>query len=170
MHRSLPESVLVANRGEIASRIIRSARRLGIRSVAIHSYSDRDLPFVHEADDVVSLDQDGAAAYMAADAIVEAARGSAAVALHPGYGFLSENAEFAAQVEAAGIVWVGPQPSAIEALGDKIRARRIAAAAQVPVGGTGEEISSAEEALEQARLCGYPVIIKPSPGGVTGAE
>ena len=107
-------TLLIANRGEIARRIIRSARDMGIRCVAVYVDADTDAPFVHDADEARRIDS----SYLDADAVLEAARASGADSLHPGYGFLSENADFARQVAGAGIVWVGPSPEAIEQMGD----------------------------------------------------
>ena len=128
------ESVLVANRGEIARRVIATTRRLGIRSVAVYSEADADLPFVREADEAVLIGPPPPAqSYLDAGAILAAARRSAAAAVHPGYGFLSENATFAQQVQAEGLTWVGPTPEAIEQMGDKINARNLMHRAGVPV-------------------------------------
>src|ERR1700753_3172168 len=110
------ESVLVANRGEIARRVIRTARRMGIRAVAVYSEVDADLPFVREADEAVPIGP----AQPAQRYLNDAARKTGAAAVHPGYGFLAENAGFARQVLAAGLTWVGPDPDAIEQMGDKI--------------------------------------------------
>ena len=128
------ESVLVANRGEIARRVIATTRRLGIRSVAVYSEADADLPFVREADEAVLIGPPPPAqSYLDAGAILAAARQSAAAAVHPGYGFLSENAAFAQQVQAEGLTWVGPTPEAIEQMGDKINARNLMHRAGIPV-------------------------------------
>src|SRR5262245_19534666 len=118
------ESVLVANRGEIARRIIRTAKRLGVRAIAVYSEADADLPFVAEADEAVLIGPaNPAQSYRNTEAILEAARKTGAKAVHPGYGFLSENAGFAKAVTDAGLIWVGPSPEAITAMGDKINAR-----------------------------------------------
>jgi acetyl-CoA carboxylase biotin carboxylase subunit len=161
------ETVLVANRGEIARRIVRTVQRMGLRAVAVHSDVDADLPFVREADEAVAI---GAAppaqSYRDADAILEAARQAGAQAVHPGYGFLAEDAGFARRVRDAGLVWVGPSAEAIEAMGDKIRARNLVAAAGVPVSrGTTEPVPDAEAAVLAARDIGYPVMVKASAGG-----
>src|SRR3954454_48963 len=122
------ESLLIANRGEIARRIIRTARRLGIRTIAVHSEADSDLPFVVEADEAVLIGPaDPAQSYRNAEAILTAAKATGAEAIHPGYGFLSESAGFAAAVGEHGLIWVGPGPAAIEAMGDKINARNLMA-------------------------------------------
>ena len=128
------ESLLVANRGEIARRIIRTAKRLGIRVIAVHSEADADLPFVAEADEAVLIGPPNPAlSYRNTEAILAAAKSTGAQAIHPGYGFLSENADFARTVEASGLIWVGPDADAITAMGDKINARNLMAAAGVPV-------------------------------------
>src|SRR5216683_2952048 len=120
------ESVLVANRGEIARRVIRTARRMGIRAVAVYSDADAELPFVREADEAMRIGPaQPARSYLDAAAIIDAARARRAAAVHPGYGFLAENADFARQVTEAGLTWVGPDPDAIEQMGDKIRARNL---------------------------------------------
>ena len=161
------ESVLVANRGEIARRIIRTARKLGVRSVAVYSDVDAQLPFVTEADEAICLGEAAVAqSYRNAAAVLEAAAKTNAAAIHPGYGFLSENAEFARQVGEAGLIWVGPPPAAIEALGDKINARNLMAKAGVPVAaGTAEPVSTAEQAQTEAARIGFPLMIKASAGG-----
>jgi acetyl-CoA carboxylase biotin carboxylase subunit len=167
---SVLESVLVANRGEIARRIIATLRRLGIRSVAVYSEADAGLPFVREADEAVLI---GPAppdrSYLDAAAILAAARQTGAAAVHPGYGFLAENASFAAAVADAGLIWVGPPPAAIEAAGDKIAARNLMAAAGVPVA-AGSSAPVADEAAAEAEAAriGYPVMIKAAGGGGIG--
>ena len=161
------ESLLVANRGEIARRVIRTARRLGVRTIAVYSEADADLPFVTEADEAVLIDSaDPAQSYRDVEAILRAAKTTGAQAVHPGYGFLSENAEFARAVEAAGLIWVGPGPEAISAMGDKINARNLMAAAGVPVApGTTDPAESVDAAVEAAAAIGYPVMIKAAAGG-----
>ena len=161
------ESVLVANRGEIARRVIATARRMGIRTVAVYSEADAELPYVHEADEAVLIGPPPPArSYLDAGAILRAARDTGAGAVHPGYGFLSENAGFAQQVTEAGLVWVGPPASAIEQMGDKISARNLMAAAGVPVAeGTTEPVTDLEAALAAAALIGYPVMVKAAAGG-----
>ena len=161
------ESLLVANRGEIARRVIRTARRMGLRTIAVHSDVDAGLPFVTEADEAVLLG--GAApadSYRNVDAVLRAAKVTGAQAIHPGYGFLSENPEFARAVVDAGVVWVGPSPEAITAMGDKIAARNLMEAAGVPVApGTRDPVRTAEDAAAAAESIGYPVMIKASAGG-----
>jgi acetyl-CoA carboxylase biotin carboxylase subunit len=159
-------SVLVANRGEIARRIIRTARKLGVRTVAVYSAADAELPFVAEADEAVPLDGAPAQAYRDAAQILDIAARTGAEAIHPGYGFLSENADFARAVEGAGLVWVGPPADAIERMGDKINARNLVAAAGVPVSpGTESPVSDVDSALAAAESIGYPVMVKASAGG-----
>jgi len=160
-------SVLVANRGEIARRILATARRLGIRAVAVYSEADADLPFVAEADEAVLI---GPAppgqSYLDAGAVLAAARRTGAAAIHPGYGFLAENPAFARRVLAEGLIWVGPPPEAIEQMGDKINARNLMARAGVPVSaGTTEPVTSAYGAETKAARFGYPVMVKAAAGG-----
>ncbi|MGW5260529.1 ATP-binding protein [Microbispora sp. NPDC004025] len=152
-------SVLIANRGEIAVRIIRTLRALGIRAIAVHSDADRDARHVREADLAVRLPR----GYLDIDGIVEAARASGAEAVHPGYGFLAENAGFARRCAAEGLVFVGPPAGAIEAMGDKIRAKETVARAGVPVVPGGAEPH--DDLAEVAARIGFPVLIKPSAGG-----
>ncbi|MET3140637.1 UNVERIFIED_ORG: acetyl-CoA/propionyl-CoA carboxylase biotin carboxyl carrier protein [Arthrobacter sp. UYEF10] len=159
--------VLIANRGEIAVRIIRAARDEGIASVAVYADPDRDALHVRLADEAYSLGGNTAAeSYLVMDKIIDVARQSGADGIHPGYGFLAENAEFAAKVIDAGITWIGPSPAAISALGDKVQARHIAervGAPQVP--GTADPVESAEEILEFVDKFGLPVAIKAAFGG-----
>ena len=128
------ESLLVANRGEIARRVLRTAARLGVRTIAVYSEADANLPFVKEADEAVLL---GPAppkdSYLDVARVLEAAARTGADAVHPGYGFLAESAEFAQAVVDAGLAWVGPAPESIAAMGDKISARNLMSAAGVPV-------------------------------------
>jgi acetyl-CoA carboxylase biotin carboxylase subunit len=161
------ESLLIANRGEIARRIIRTAKRLGIRTVAVHSEADADLPFVAEADQAVCIGPaNPALSYRNTEAILAAAKSTGAQAIHPGYGFLSENADFARTVEASGLIWVGPGADAISAMGDKINARNLMAAAGVPVApGSPDPAATAEAALEAAEKIGFPVMVKAAAGG-----
>jgi acetyl-CoA carboxylase biotin carboxylase subunit len=161
------ESLLVANRGEIARRIIRTARRLGVRSIAVHSEADAGLPFVAEADRAVCVGPaNPAQSYRNTEAIIAAAKSTGAQAVHPGYGFLSENADFARTVEANGLIWVGPGADAITAMGDKINARNLMAAAGVPVApGTTDPATTVDAALDAAATIGYPVMVKAAAGG-----
>jgi acetyl-CoA carboxylase biotin carboxylase subunit len=161
------ESVLVANRGEIARRVIRTARRMGIRAIAVYSDADADLPYVSEADQAVHIGPaQPARSYLDAAALLAAAAKTGAAAVHPGYGFLAENADFAAQVIAAGLTWVGPSPEAIEQMGDKIRARNLMEKAGVPVApGTREPVTDVATAVLEAERVGYPVMVKAAAGG-----
>ncbi len=161
------ESLLVANRGEIARRVIRTARRLGIRTVAVYSDVDAGLPFVREADEAVLIGPaNPAQSYRNAEAILGAAKATGARAIHPGYGFLSENADFARAVTDHGIIWIGPGPDAIDAMGDKINARNLMATAGVPVApGTTDPADTVEAAVAEAERIGYPVMVKAAAGG-----
>ncbi len=161
------ESLLIANRGEIARRIIRTARALGVRTIAVHSDVDADMPFVREADEAVMIGPAPAReSYLAGAKILEAAKATKASAIHPGYGFLSENAEFAEAVQAAGLVWVGAPPAAIRAMGLKDAAKRLMQKAGVPVtpGYMGDD-QSAQRLQNEANKIGYPVLIKAVAGG-----
>jgi acetyl-CoA carboxylase biotin carboxylase subunit len=161
------QSVLVANRGEIARRVIATARRMGIEAIAVYSEADAGLPYVREADRAVLLGPPPPArSYLDTAAVLAAARQSGARAIHPGYGFLSENAEFARLVAAEGLIWVGPSPDAIEQMGDKINARNLMERAGVPVAaGTAAPVADADDAAAQARRIGYPVMVKAAAGG-----
>ncbi len=161
------ESVLVANRGEIARRVIRTARRMGLKTIAVHSEADASLPHVREADESVLIGPAAPArSYLDMDAVIEAARRTGAAAVHPGYGFLAENAEFARRVMDVGLVWVGPDPEAIARLGDKVNARNLMADVGVPVAaGTREPLTEVESAVGAAAEIGYPVMVKASAGG-----
>jgi len=161
------DSVLVANRGEIARRVLRTARRLGIRAVAVYSDADADLPYVREADEATRIGPaQPARSYLDAAALIEAAGQTGAAAVHPGYGFLAENADFARQVIAAGLTWVGPDPEAIAQMGDKIRARNLMERAGVPVSpGTAEPVTDVATAVAEADRIGYPVMVKAAAGG-----
>ncbi|HET9188822.1 MAG TPA: biotin carboxylase N-terminal domain-containing protein, partial [Acidothermaceae bacterium] len=161
------ESVLVANRGEIARRVIRTVQRMGVKAIAVHSDVDAELPFVQEADDAVLL---GAAApsesYLDIAKVIEAAQQSGAQAIHPGYGFLSENADFARAVGDAGLVWIGPSPDAIVAMGDKVAARNLVGEHGVPIApGTREPVTDVEAAVLAAKEVGYPLMVKAAGGG-----
>ncbi|HEX4015546.1 MAG TPA: biotin carboxylase N-terminal domain-containing protein [Frankiaceae bacterium] len=161
------DTVLVAGRGEIARRVMRTLRRLNVRSVAAHSDADAGLPFVLEADEAVLLGPaDPRQSYLDGERLIEAAKRSGAQALHPCYGFLSEAAAFATQVQAAGLVWIGPPPAAMAAMADKIAARRTMAAAGVPVAaGTDLPVTDVDAALAAAQRLGYPLMVKASAGG-----
>ncbi|MFC4112598.1 acetyl-CoA carboxylase biotin carboxylase subunit [Nonomuraea zeae] len=159
--------VLIANRGEIARRIIRTVKRMGLRAVAVYSEADADLPFVREADEAVLIGPaNPAQSYLDAGKVLEAARATGAKAIHPGYGFLAENAAFARAVIDAGMVWIGPAPAAIDRMGDKINARNLMEDAGVPVAaGTREPVTDLSLALKAAEVIGYPVMVKTAGGG-----
>ncbi len=161
------ESLLVANRGEIARRVIRTASAMGLRTIAVHSEADATLPFVREADEAILIGPPPPAeSYLAVAKILEAARRANAEAVHPGYGFLAESAAFAEAVIAEGLGWVGPAPESIRAMGDKISARNLMSDAGVPVApGTREPIDDVEAAVAAAREIGYPLMVKASAGG-----
>ena len=159
--------ILVANRGEIACRVMRTCRRLGIATVAVYSDADADALHVREADEAVRIGPPPSAqSYLQVEAILEACRRTGAQAVHPGYGFLSENAAFAAALDQAGIVFIGPTMSAVAAMGDKIESKKLAQKAGVNmVPGHLAAIADADEAVAIARRVGYPVMIKASAGG-----
>ncbi|WP_282606147.1 acetyl/propionyl/methylcrotonyl-CoA carboxylase subunit alpha [Pelagibius sp. Alg239-R121] len=161
------KKILVANRGEIACRVFKTARRLGIGTVAVYSDADRDAVHVQMADEAVHIGPSPAAdSYLVIDKIIDACKESGADAVHPGYGFLSERSAFAERLKAEGITFIGPPPNAIDAMGDKITSKKIAAEANVStVPGYMGLIDSAEHAAEIASGIGYPVMIKASAGG-----
>ncbi|MEV8323741.1 biotin carboxylase N-terminal domain-containing protein [Kitasatospora sp. NPDC056731] len=166
------DTVLVANRGEIALRVIRTLRRLGVRSVAVFSDADADAPHVREADVAVRLgpadrsDSSAAETYLRTDQILAAARRTGAQAVHPGYGFLAENAGFARACADAGLVFIGPPPGAVELMGDKINAKEAVRTAGVPVvPGSQATAPTDGDLLAAAEEIGYPVLLKPSAGG-----
>ena len=145
---------MVANRGEIARRVIRGAQAMGLRCVAVYVDADADAPYVREADVAMRL----STSYLDGEAILAAAKMSSVEAIHPGYGFLSENGDFAANVEAAGLVWIGPSPRVIDAMGDKLAAKKLAVRAGVPVLASSEDPNDAES-------IGYPLLVKAVAGG-----
>jgi acetyl-CoA carboxylase, biotin carboxylase subunit len=161
------ESVLVANRGEIARRVIATAGRLGVRTVAVYSQADADLPFAQEADEAVLIGPaPPASSYLDGAAVLAAARQTGARAIHPGYGFLAENPAFATSVIDAGLTWIGPSPASMAQMGDKINARNLMEQAGLPVAtGTREPVPDVPAALAAAERIGYPVMIKASAGG-----
>ncbi len=161
------EKVLVANRGEIAVRIIRALREMGVASVAVYSDADREALHTRLADEAYHVGPTPASeSYLNVERLVDAAKRSGAEAVHPGYGFLAESATFARAVTEAHLVWIGPHPEAIEAMGSKVESRRIMARAGVPITpGTEEPVSSADSIFEFAADHGYPVAVKASAGG-----
>ena len=159
--------ILIANRGEIACRVMRTAKRMGIRTVAVYSDADRNALHVEMADEAQRIGPPPAAeSYLSIDAVIAAAKASGAEAIHPGYGFLAENDDFATACQRAGLVFIGPSPEAIAAMGDKSAAKRLMEKAGVPLvpGYHGEKQDAAFLAKEAERI-GYPVLIKPSAGG-----
>jgi len=159
--------ILIANRGEIACRVIKTAKKMGIATVAVYSEADRDALHVELADESVLLGPARSSeSYLAADKIIAACKQTGAEAVHPGYGFLSENEAFARRVEEEGIVFIGPKHASIAAMGDKIASKKLAKAAKVnTIPGWNDAIENAERAVEIARDIGYPVMIKASAGG-----
>ncbi|MCB0531792.1 MAG: acetyl-CoA carboxylase biotin carboxylase subunit [Lewinellaceae bacterium] len=161
------KKILVANRGEIALRVMRTARRMGIQTVAVYSEADRNSPHVRFADEAVCIGPaPSAQSYLLADKILETAKRTGAEGIHPGYGFLSENADFARKVQAAGIVFIGPNPKSIEMMGSKLAAKEAAKKFNVPmVPGIEEAITDIEMAKAIGKKVGYPILIKASAGG-----
>ena len=159
--------ILIANRGEIALRVIRTCRELGIKTVAVYSDADQDLPFVKEADSAFRIGEPPVQkSYLNADEILRIAKEENVDGIHPGYGFLSENAEFARKVQEAGLKFIGPSPDTIEKMGDKIVARTTMEEAGVPVvPGSELGVKTQEEAIDLAAVIGYPVMLKASGGG-----
>jgi acetyl-CoA/propionyl-CoA carboxylase biotin carboxyl carrier protein len=161
------DTVMVANRGEIAVRIIGTLRRLGVRSVAVYSDADAEARHVREADVAIRLGPAAAReSYLSIERVLAAATQAGAQAVHPGYGFLAENAGFARACAADGLVFVGPPASAVEAMGDKIRAKQAVLAAGVPVVPGRTDLAMTDDDLVAAAAeVGYPVLVKPSAGG-----
>jgi len=161
------KKILIANRGEIACRVITTAKKMGIKTVAVYSDADKDARFVLLADEAVHIGAPPSReSYLVGDKIIAACKQTGAQALHPGYGFLSENAEFAKKVEEQGIVFIGPKHYSMAAMGDKIESKKLAGAAGVNcIPGVNSAIESAEKAVEIAKGIGYPVMIKASAGG-----
>ncbi|MBW3630345.1 MAG: ATP-grasp domain-containing protein [Gemmatimonadetes bacterium] len=159
--------ILIANRGEIAVRVIRAARELGVKTVAVFSDADRFAPHVLAADEAYPIGPaPSSESYLKGDAIIEVAGAAGAEAIHPGYGFLSERAPFIRAVRDAGLVFIGPTPEAVEAMGDKTAARRRVTAAGVPVvPGTSEPLVGGDEARRLATEIGFPVLLKAAAGG-----
>ena len=161
------DTVLVANRGEIARRVIRTCQRLGVKAVSVHSEADAKALHVLDSDESVLLGPaPPAESYLDQVKVLEAARQTGAQAIHPGYGFLAENAGFAQAVVDAGLTWIGPSADSIDRMGDKINARNAMAAAGVPVAaGTPEPLTDVDAAVEAARAIGFPLMVKASAGG-----
>ncbi|MCM3717268.1 acetyl-CoA carboxylase biotin carboxylase subunit [Fictibacillus phosphorivorans] len=161
------KKILIANRGEIALRIIQTCKEMNIETVAVYSDADRDLPFVKAADEAIHIGESPVAkSYLQSDTILKIAIDQKVDAVHPGYGLLSENDEFAKKIEEAGITFIGPSPQTIEWMGDKIMARKTMQQAGVPiVPGTIEPIDDVEEGVKLAEQIGYPVMLKASSGG-----
>ena len=160
--------ILVANRGEIAIRIFRACKELGIRSVAIYSEEDKNSLFRTKADEsyLIGAGKSPVEAYLSIAEIIDLAKAKGVDAIHPGYGFLAENTEFAKQCEEAGIEFIGPDHIMMDRLGDKIKSKIVAHEVGVPtIPGVDEAIKSEEDALKFARFCGYPVILKAAAGG-----
>ena len=159
--------ILIANRGEIACRVIKTAKKMGIATVAVYSEADADALHVELADEAVCIGPPPSReSYLVADKIIAAAKSTGAQAIHPGYGFLSENEEFAKRVEVEGLVFIGPKHYSIAAMGDKIASKKLAGEAKVnTIPGWNEAIESPEQAVTIAKDIGYPVMIKASAGG-----
>ena len=161
------KKILIANRGEIACRVMKTAKKMGIATVAVYSEADRDARHVELADEAVFIGPaPSRESYLVMDKIIAACKETGAEAVHPGYGFLSENEAFARRVEEEGIVFIGPKHGSIAAMGDKIASKKLALAAKVnTIPGWNEAIETAERAVQIARDIGYPVMIKASAGG-----
>ncbi|HEX6957680.1 MAG TPA: biotin carboxylase N-terminal domain-containing protein, partial [Ferrovibrio sp.] len=161
------KKILIANRGEIACRVIKTARKMGIKTVAVHSEADRDALHVEMADEAVCIGPaPSKESYLVMDRIIAACKETGAEAVHPGYGFLSENEAFSRRLEEEGIVFIGPKHYSVAAMGDKIASKKLALEAKVnTIPGYNDAISGPEQAVEIARGIGYPVMIKASAGG-----
>lgn len=161
------KKILVANRGEIAIRVMKTAKQMGIKTVAVYSVADRNAPHVKFADEAVLIGEaPSSQSYLVANRIIEAAKATGADAIHPGYGFLSENANFAEEVEKNGITFIGPKPEAIRIMGSKLGAKDAVKAYNIPmVPGIDEAITDVEKAKEAAKEIGFPILIKASAGG-----
>src|SRR5688500_18517828 len=161
------KKIVVANRGEIALRVMRSAREMGIATVAVYSEADRTMPFVQYADEAVCIGPaPSSQSYLLGGKIIEVARQTGADAIHPGYGFLSENAGFARAVTEAGLIFIGPSAASIEVMGSKLAAKQAAQQFGVPmVPGTETPLRSIDEAREVVKKTGFPILIKASAGG-----
>ncbi|MFI5195697.1 MAG: acetyl-CoA carboxylase biotin carboxylase subunit [Chitinophagales bacterium] len=161
------QKILIANRGEIAMRVMRTAREMGIKTVAVYSEADRNMPFVRYADEAVCIGPaQSSQSYLRADKLIAAAKQTGADAIHPGYGFLSENASFSKAVSDAGLIFIGPSANSIEIMGSKIGAKQAAKKFNVPmVPGTEEPLSDINEARKIANKIGYPILVKASAGG-----
>src|SRR5574338_386903 len=161
------KKILIANRGEIACRVMKTARKMGIQTVAVYSEADKDALHVEMADEAVCIGPaPSKESYLVMDKIIAACKQTGAQAVHPGYGFLSENEEFSRRLEEEGIVFIGPKHYSVAAMGDKIASKRLASEAEVnTIPGYNDAIDSPEEAVEIAKGIGYPVMIKASAGG-----
>src|SRR5574337_113160 len=161
------KKILIANRGEIACRVMKTARKMGIQTVAVYSEADKDALHVEMADEAVCIGPaPSKESYLVMDKIIAACKQTGAQAVHPGYGFLSENEEFSRRLEEEGIVFIGPKHYSVAAMGDKIASKKLAKEAQVnTIPGYNDAIDSPEEAVEIAKGIGYPVMIKASAGG-----
>lgn len=161
------KKILVANRGEIALRIIRTCKEMGVQTVAVYSDIDKNMPFLYSADEAYPLEgKTSLETYLRSDKIIDIAKKTGAEAIHPGYGFLAENAGFAKQVNESGIKFIGPPPEAIDLMGNKTAARKLMIKANVPVvPGTESAITDINEAEKVADEIGYPILIKASAGG-----
>ena len=161
------QKILVANRGEIALRVMRTCKKMGIATVAVYSDADADMPFVHQADEAYNIGPGPSnQSYLLMDKIIEVAKNCGAEGIHPGYGFLSENADFSAAVEKAGLIFIGPSAHSISTMGSKIAAKQAAAKFDVPmVPGTDKPLANISEAKKIAEKTGYPLLVKASAGG-----